>query len=148
MRYKWLFTICLVLAAMAVQAQNYSIDWYSIDGGGGSSSGSGFSITGTIGQPDASRSSGGNYAVDGGFWGIISAIQAPGGPFLRVEISSTNTVLVAWPNPSTGFNLQQNPTLDTNSWASVTNIPLVVGEEKLVIVTPPAGNRFFRLKSP
>lgn len=38
---------------------DYSIDWYTIDGGGGQISGGAYTLTGTIGQPDAAYSSGG-----------------------------------------------------------------------------------------
>jgi hypothetical protein len=42
-----------------------------VDGGGGTSTGGVFSLSGTIGQPDASSSSGGAYTVKGGFWGGV-----------------------------------------------------------------------------
>jgi hypothetical protein len=140
--------LALPLLAAAANAQSYSIDWYTIDGGGGTSTGGVYSVSGTIGQPDAGRMSGGSYTLDGGFWGIIAAVQTPGAPLLRVVLTTTNTVVVAWPNPSTGFSLQQNAALGTPSWGSVTNTPTVVGSEKQVIVTPPTGNRFFRLFHP
>jgi hypothetical protein len=44
--------LCASLAAV-VMAQNYSIDWFTIDGGGGTSTGGVYSVSGTIGQPDA-----------------------------------------------------------------------------------------------
>src|SRR5256884_2636641 len=98
----------LTMTSVTVLAQNYSIDWFTIDGGGGTSTGGVYSVSGTIGQPDAGRMSGGNYTLDGGFWGIIAAVQTPGSPLLRVARTITNTVLVAWPSSVTGFNLQQN----------------------------------------
>src|SRR5215831_8672232 len=98
----------LILIATSASAQSYSIDWYTIDGGGGTSTGGVYSVSGTIGQPDAGHMSGGNYTLDGGFWGIVAAIQSPGAPLLRVLLTATNTVVVAWPAPSTGFSLQQN----------------------------------------
>lgn len=51
----------------------FSIDWYTIDGGGGVSAGGEFSLTGTIGQHDASSApaEGGVYSVFGGFWGGV-----------------------------------------------------------------------------
>src|SRR3954453_2198971 len=108
--------------ATGAVAQNYSIDWFTIDGGGGTSTGGVFSVTGTIGQPDAGHMSGGNYTLDGGFWGIIAAVQTQGAPTLRVVLTSTNTVVVAWPYPSTGFSLQQNPIVNVPaSWANVPN---------------------------
>src|SRR6266446_8922125 len=118
-------------------AQNYSIDWFTIDGGGGTSTGGVYSVSGTIGQPDAGHLSGGNYTIDGGFWGIIAAIQTPGAPLLRVVLTSTNTVIVAWPVASTGFSLQQNASLGTTTWSDLTNVS-VVGSEKQVLVSPPA----------
>src|SRR2546421_3777654 len=98
-------------AASRVSAQNYSIDWFTIDGGGGTSTGGVFSVSGTIGQPDAGHMSGGNFSIDGGFWGIIAAVQTPGAPLLRVFVTTTNTVVIAWPAPSTGFNLEQESNL-------------------------------------
>src|SRR5438477_7303763 len=138
----------LCLCGAAVQAQSFSIDWFTIDGGAGTSTGGVFSVSGTIGQADAGHLSGGNFTLDGGFWGIIAAVQTPGGPLLRVVRSSTNTVIVAWPSPSTGFSLEQNPTAATSNWTAVTNVPATVGSERQVTISPPAGNRFFRLKSP
>jgi len=57
----------------------FAIDWYTVDGGGGSSSGGGFAVTATVGQPDAGRSTGGPWAIDGGFWagGIVAAPPCP-----------------------------------------------------------------------
>ena len=136
-------------AAVSARAQNYSIDWFTIDGGGGTSTGGVYTVSGTIGQPDAGHMSGGNFTIDGGFWGIIAAVQTPGAPTLRVVRTTTNTVVLAWPAPSTGFSLQQNASVDNSGgWGSVTNSNTVVGSENQVIISPPVGNRFYRLKSP
>src|SRR5947208_6551917 len=132
-------------AASRVSAQNYSIDWFTIDGGGGTSTGGVYSVSGTIGQPDAGHMSGGNYTIDGGFWGIIAAVQSPGAPLLRVVLTSTNTVVIAWPASSTGFALQQNAAVGTTNWSGVTNPVSVVGSENHVTIAPPLGNRFYRL---
>ena len=147
MKTKYLLLLFLLDLPSAVDAQNYSIDWFTIDGGGGTSTGGVYSVSGTIGQPDAGHLSGGNYTIDGGFWGIIAAIQTPGAPLLRVVLTSTNTVIVAWPVASTGFSLQQNASLGTTNWAGVTNVS-VVGSEKQFLVSPPVGNRFYRLFRP
>jgi len=130
-------------------AQAYSIDWFTIDGGGGTSTGGVYQVSGTIGQPDAGRMSGGNYSIDGGFWGIIAAVQTPGAPTLSIARTTTNTVAVFWPSPSTGYVLQQN----TNSVSSVnwSNAPGNIqddGTTKTLIVNPPVGNRFYRLFKP
>ena len=45
-----------------------SLTWFTIDGGGGQSEHDGYSLTGTIGQPDTGISSGGGFELQGGFW--------------------------------------------------------------------------------
>ena len=75
-------------------------------------------------------------------------MQTPGAPLLRIVLTSTNTVLVAWPAPATGFSLQQSDALSAPAWVNVTNSPVVVGAENQVIITPSPRNRFYRLKYP
>ena len=47
---------------------DYEITWYTIDGGGGTSSGGDYVLVGTAGQPDAGVSSGGDYVLNSGYW--------------------------------------------------------------------------------
>lgn len=138
----------LLLGVAGAGAQSYSVDWSSIDGGGGVSTGGVYSVSGTIGQPDAGTMSGGGYSVSGGFWGIVSAVQTPGAPLLRAAGTSTNTVVVAWPTGPVAFALQQSGDLNGTNWVNVGQSPVVVGGENQVIVAPPTGNRFYRLKWP
>jgi hypothetical protein len=138
--------LAMAFAAIPVCGQSYTVDWLTIDGGGGTSTGGVYSVSGTIGQPDAGHLSGGNYSVDGGFWGIIAVVQMPGAPVLSISRTVTNSVLVSWPYPSTGFALQQNGVLATTNWTSVaTNGMTQVGERWQLTVQPPSGNRFYRL---
>jgi hypothetical protein len=135
----------LTLVTIA-HAQNHSIDWFSIDGGGGSSTGGVFSVTGTIGQPDAGALSGGSYTLTGGFWGVVSAVQTPGAPLLSIERSGGN-VRVFWPKPSTGFLLDQSLTL-TGTWSQV-SFPYTTNATDISITVPaPVGNKFYRLRLP
>jgi len=56
----------------------YDLTWNTIDGGGESSSGSGYTLAGTLGQPDAGAAmSGGGYTLVGGFWGGAGPADAP-----------------------------------------------------------------------
>ena len=59
--------------ALASSAGDYTLDWYTLDGGGGTSAGGNYALSGTIGQPDAGSMSGGDYAISGGFWGRFVA---------------------------------------------------------------------------
>jgi len=136
--------------ALCLQAlgQSYSIDWSTIDGGGGTSTGGVYSVRGTIGQPDAGPTmSGGHYSVDGGFWSLF-AVQTPGAPTLTITLTSTNTALVSWPFPSTDFNLQQNTDLSTANWIAPSETVGSNGTNKFIIVNPPTGKRFYRLVRP
>ena len=56
--------------AMALAANGgYEIAWFTVDAGGGYSTGGGYTLNGTIGQPEANpHTSGGGYALTGGFW--------------------------------------------------------------------------------
>ena len=67
----------LSLAAMAglaapAAAQPFDLSWHTIDSGGGTSTGGGFTLHGTIGQWDAGPATGpmtgGDFALTGGFW--------------------------------------------------------------------------------
>ncbi len=53
------------------------LSWYSVDCGGGVSSGGGFEITSLFGQPDAGAMSGSDYAVTGGFLSIGGGSAPP-----------------------------------------------------------------------
>ena len=142
----------LLLVAFCVSATlaaEYSIDWSTVDGGGGTSTGGVYSVSGTIGQPDAGAMSGGNYMLAGGFWGLIAAVQTPGAPLLTILRTTTNTVAVSWPSPSTGFLLQQNTDgVASVNWSNVLAAPTDDGTTKTLLVNPPEGNRFYRLWHP
>ena len=89
-------------------AQTLAIDWYKVAGTNGSSV---FSVSGTIGQPDAGGAlTGGNYSLTGGFWSIISVVQTVNAPVLTI-VRSGASVVVSWPSSATGFLPQQTTNL-------------------------------------
>jgi hypothetical protein len=135
-----------LLLIPAIYAQNYSIAWYKIAGGGGSSSGGGYSVSGTIGQADAGLAmKGGNYSLTGGFWSL-NAVQTPGAPLLSITLTFTNTALISWPSPSTGFNLQFNSSLSSSNWVTPPQTINDNGAIRYIIVNPPSGSGFYRLQ--
>jgi hypothetical protein len=147
--WAWPILAMLLLGPSSAQAQtNYAIDWSTIDGGCGTSTGNGFTVSGTIGQHDAGAMSGGNYRLQGGFWGIIAAVQTEGAPVLTIFRTATNTAVVCWPSPSTGWNPQQNGVLNTANWVTPPESINDNGTNKFIIVSPAAGNRFYRLHKP
>ena len=133
---------------LRVLGQQYTVDWYKVSGGGGASTNGQYSLSGTIGQPDAGGPlTGGNYSLTGGFWALY-AVQTPGAPVLSIKLTTTNTSMVYWLSPSTGFNLEVNTNLATANWVTPSQSVTDNGTIKYIIVNPPAGNRFYRLKSP
>ena len=80
--------------------------------------------------------------------GVFGVARLLGDPFLQVSRTSTNTVLVSWPSPSTGFNLQQTTDLNTTNWSVAPEFVNDNGTNRFIIVNPPAGNRFYRLRKP
>ena len=146
-----LCVLALVALSFCLQAWGqYSIDWYTVDGGGGTSTNGQYSVTGTIAQPDAGTTimTGGQYSLSGGFWAIY-AVQTPGGPLLTIARTTTNTVAVSWPSPSTGWELQQNTNnVSSVNWSNVTSGIQDDGTTKMLIVNPPTGKRFYRLFKP
>ena len=140
----------LLLAACGLAlGQSYSIDWFTIAGGGTSTNGQ-YSVSGAIGQPDAKHQAmtGGNYSLTGGYWSLISVVQTPGAPVLNITLTATNSAVVSWPSPSAGWNLQQNTSLNTTNWMAPSEPVLDNGTTKFITVNLPAGNRFYRLFKP
>ena len=135
------------LFARPAFADSYSIDWFTIDSGGGTSTGGVYQVSGTVGQAEAGPAlSGGNFSVTGGFWSMLAAVQTPGTPLLTIARTGTNTVVISWPSPSTGFTLQQNSEdVATVNWSKVVATPSDDGITWTVVVNPPFGNRFYRL---
>ena len=136
-----------LLLPAASFAQSYSIDWHKIAGGGGTSTGGVYSVSGTIGQHDASGAmSGGNYSLTGGFWALISVVQMPNAPTLNISHFG-NTVTVYWQDVA-GWSLQQNTYLAMPAgWSSSGGVTLLNGTNYLNL-TSPTGNLFFRLQHP
>lgn len=61
-------TIFAVATATALGG-TFDLSWYTINGGGATSTGGGFELSGTIGQADAGAPmAGGDFELTGGFW--------------------------------------------------------------------------------
>lgn len=141
MKKIFLVILALGLVAQAIHAQNYSINWYKVAGGGGASTGGIYTVTGTIGQPDASGAmTGGAYSLTGGFWSLV-AVQTPGAPTLMITHLG-NKAIVSWDPSVSGWTLQTNVNLATPTWGNY--LGTVVNNS--VTNTPPPMDLFYRLK--
>ena len=106
----------LLAIAGTLSSQSFSIDWHKVAGGGGSSSGGPYSLSGTIGQPDAGAMSGGNYMLVGGFWALPVAVQTPGAPTLNIAPTAPGFATIWWAANQSTFHLQQSDTLTPPAW--------------------------------
>ena len=129
--------------------KNCSSDLFTIKGGGSSRGGETSSSDGTVDQSKAASQAalGECFSVVGGFWSLF-AVQIPGAPLLTIRLTSTNIAVILWPSPSAGFILQQNSGLNPANWGAVTETVADDGTNRFIIVTPLAGNRFYRLLKP
>ena len=141
---------CLLLTSnFCLQAlgQSYSVDWYKIAGGGGTSIGGVYQVAGTIGQHDASTAiSGGIYSITGGFWSLVSVVQTAGLPNLAISSAGSN-VIVSWPNTGS-YTLQQSANLAAGNggWTTSGYTITTVGGTNHITIPAPTGNLFFRLQ--
>ena len=75
-RKRTVLTLAVMLTLVpAVLADDFAIDWWTVDGGGEMwTTGGDFELSGTVGQPDASTTSmsGGNFELAGGLWAGVA----------------------------------------------------------------------------
>jgi hypothetical protein len=91
-----------------------------------------------------------DYVGGGGFvGGGIYTCQNTLAPVLNITPASNNLAL-SWVVPSTDFVVQQNSDLCTANWTDMTNTPVLnlTNLQNQVVLPLPAGNAFYRLKTP
>ena len=108
------------LATQRAHAQAYDIPWHTVDGGGETSSGGGFELSGTIGQPDAGPAmttmTGGGFELTGGFWAGAGdapcnlADQAP--PFGVLDLADITAFVSAFTGQNPAGDLDGNGLFD------------------------------------
>ena len=141
------FVSFVILFPVFAQAQSYNIDWFTVDGGGGVSSGGTFSLSGTIGQPDAGRLTGGSFALEGGFWGGVQLIATPGAPRLQIEHVGGG-VRVFWPvSGAAGYLLDRSDSLP-GGWGQMSSGYQTNGGQISITIPVPIGLQFYRLQKP
>src|ERR1700690_4471061 len=104
-RSRWAAFALLVCNTAFAQ---YSIDWFTVDGGGGTSGAGVYEISGTIGQPAAGSLIAGNYVIEGGLWSDLETVPEQGPPGLTIAGVFHGIILTTWPAFSTGYALQVN----------------------------------------
>jgi len=134
----------MLLLYPSARAQSYSIDWFTIDGGGGTSTGGVYSVSGTIGQPDAGGPlTNGQYSVTGGFWALPVAVQTAEAPLLSIVPAAPGQATISWAPATPGFVLQETLSLSPAAW---TNAPS--GAVNPITVPATLPSKFYRLRKP
>ncbi|HKQ38159.1 MAG TPA: hypothetical protein VJ063_08790 [Verrucomicrobiae bacterium] len=133
-----LAAVCISVAS----AQEYVIDWLTVDGGGGASTGGNYALTGTIGQPDAGKLAGGSFVLDAGFW-VPVAVQVTGAPTLQIALSGPNSVIISWQPADANFLLQGSASLANPVWHDAPS-----GTNNPVTIPASDAHRFYRLRAP
>ena len=132
-----------LLFVSIASAQTFSVNWSTVDGGGGSSGAGGFSVNGTIGQPDAGHMSHGAYEVAGGFWSFAAET-------LTLSVSNSSVgIVVYWDRPAFNWVLDESPVLLSSPpqpWVQVPFPYETNGTHIYVTVPAPAANKFYRLR--
>lgn len=136
------------LLAAGAQAQ-FTLESRVTSGGGGSSTGARFSITGSIGQHDASEAlQSPGYAFGGGFWHTV--VPTPGAPDLEIRRHPfTGVVRVSWRDPEGKYELEESSgpnALAPGSWSTVAGPYPVAGAVFIHEIATPNGSQFFRLR--
>jgi hypothetical protein len=130
--------------ACSLYAQSYSIDWFKIAGGGGTSTNSQFSLSGTIGQPDAGPvTTNGQFSLTGGFWALPTAVQTPGAPTLSIAPGASGFAAISWSPNTPGYVLQESLSLSPANWTNSAS-----GSTNPATLSAIVPKKFFRLFKP
>jgi hypothetical protein len=139
-----LLGLLLWLAPLALLAQTYSIDWYKVAGGGGTSTGGVYSVSGTVGQHDAGGPlTNGIYSLTGGYWALPIAVQTTNAPTLVIILAAPGWATISWTPPTAGFVLQETSSLSPTNWVNSATGPT---NPATVPASWPA--RYYRLNKP
>ena len=108
--------LTLVLASIASAQGGYDLPWWTVDGGGDTSSGGSYVLSGTIGQPDAGGLSGGSYMLVGGFWSAFTEKPTTIDLYSFTAEAGDDRVTLAWETgtevDNAGFNLWRSEAAD------------------------------------
>ncbi len=105
--------------AVGLGGPAYTIDTFTIDGGGGTSSGGVYTLSGTIGQHDAAApTQGGAYTLTGGFWGGVQTSPSPcnaadlAEPFGVLDLADINVFVSGFVTQDPAADLDDNGIFD------------------------------------
>ena len=123
---KWAICVWAMALAPSAWAQSYTLDWWTVDGGGGKAAATPYTVDFTTGQPDAGAAVGGQYAMTSGFWAVMStAIQPtplPTATFTATPIPSSTPTPSATETPTTTPSATATATASSSPTPSATSV--------------------------
>ena len=122
--------LAIALAGTAGSAQlvspSYDLTWHSVDGGGGTSTGRMFEVSGTIGQPEAGGTMvGAGFELAGGFWagGVTPVPDCPPDIAIprdgMVNIDDLVLVITQWGQPGGPADINHDNTVNIDDLVAV-----------------------------
>ena len=106
----------------------------------------GFMLCGSSQAPMSGNKTVGDFG-EGDYWVIKLASDMMPEPLLTISRAAAD-VMLTWPLPSTGFELEQNSDLTTTNWTGVNSPVVDDGTNKITYVPIGSGKAYFRLKHP
>ena len=150
-RIIWVVSIVnlmMALVSATPRASADSLNWSTMDGGGAACYGgltvageTKFTLTGIVGQPDASAVIGGAMTLQGGF---LPAFTLSTTPTLLMQRFG-NAFTFTWPAACTGFVLETSSNINAPVWSPLSDGALV-GVNRVVTIASPPAPMFFRLR--
>ena len=100
----WLIIGCMLFGlgwGLVVSTGDYSISWFTVDGGGGTSSGGGYEAIGSFGQLDTGSANGGPYALTSGFWAVVLVTETATATSTATPTGTPSPTGIPSPTPTT-----------------------------------------------
>jgi hypothetical protein len=121
-----------------------TISWWTVDGGGGTSTGGGYTLQGTIGQAEAHSAAavGNGLLVRGGFWaaGEMSLTL----PVLNISPRPDGQVDISWGLDAVGWHVEIS--YDLEHWVTEGPISIAVPGSFTNQPGPAVRKKFYRLR--
>ena len=133
------FLVWITSCISTAHAQ-FAVDWSTTDAGGGARTGGVYTLSGTIGQPDAGTLSGGQFTLQGGFWPGMVVPSTGETPTLFINRSG-HSVVISWSPATAGFQLEATTDVGGGVWTAAPT-----GNPVTLPITGSAA--FYRLKRP
>jgi hypothetical protein len=90
----------------------------------------------------------GSFGYSFGPYSMTLFSLTPSGPPLIVSRPVSDTLVISWPYPSTGWTLEQSTDLVNGTWTAPAGTIQNDGTNNFINISPSADNLFFRLNKP